>query len=138
MPQPRGRIGSVVTALALAATGVTVGACACTDTEHETFTVATPADPAMQFRIDSCRVDSGACPALCALALERAGFMGNVDDCQVSFAAAQVTLDVTYEVDDHGFGCPAAPAPTARAALTDLRARATHTSTPTTRSVLAP
>lgn len=138
MPQPRGRIGSLVTALAGLVAGVTLAACACTATEHQTLTVSTPADPAMQFRVDSCRADPDACPALCSLALERAGFMGSVDSCDVSFAGTTVTLDVAFEVDDHGFGCPSAPGPAARTGLTVLRAAATHPSTPASRSALVP
>ena len=61
------------------------------------LTIETPTDPALDLRVESCRVDVDACPALCELALERVklGTFG-VNSCKVGFAGAVVLMDVNY------------------------------------------
>lgn len=63
--------------------------------------VEVPADPALQLRVDSCRVDADACPALCELALQRVnvGSFG-VNSCRVGFAGDVVLMDVDYTQQD--------------------------------------
>jgi hypothetical protein len=70
----------------------------CSSTQVEKrLTVETPADPALQLRVESCRVDVDACPSLCELALARVniGTFG-VNACTVGFAGATVYMDVDY------------------------------------------
>jgi hypothetical protein len=68
--------------LSLAVTGCSssdtnTGDCAVTH-EQKTITTAEPAaDPGLQFKIDTCRVDVDACPTLCALAMTQAGIPFN-------------------------------------------------------------
>jgi hypothetical protein len=72
----------------------------CTPTEvSKRLTIETPTDPALELRINSCRVDIDACPQLCELALERVniGTFG-VTRCTVGFADDAVLMDVDYNV----------------------------------------
>ncbi|MBA2541224.1 MAG: hypothetical protein H0V17_16400 [Deltaproteobacteria bacterium] len=63
--------------------------------------VETPSDPAMEFKIASCKVDVDACPALCTLALERIGIGAfGVTTCTVGFAGDTVLMDVDYTVSN--------------------------------------
>jgi hypothetical protein len=79
----------------------------CYETHARTLDVDTPADPEMQFRIDRCRVDVDTCPALCALAMERANLYASPDTCEVTFGASSVRLDVRWEdYDGGGADCP--------------------------------
>jgi hypothetical protein len=59
--------------------------------------VETPSDPAMEFKIERCRVDADSCPELCTLALERIGIGSfGVNSCTVGFAGTKVYMDVDY------------------------------------------
>ncbi len=85
---PCRRVLNRILAVALFAAGVTgcsgsdtnTGDCAVTH-EEKTITTTEPAvDPGLQFKIDTCRVDADACPALCALAMTQAGINFNTID----------------------------------------------------------
>lgn len=84
--------------LALIAAGCDSNGGDCTsDPVEKRLTIDTPADPALQLRVESCRVDVDACPSLCALALERVQLPTfNVNSCKVGFAGAVVLMDVNY------------------------------------------
>lgn len=61
-----------------------------------TLTISTPADPSMELRIQSCRLDVDACPDLCALAMSRNGISSAPETCSVTFESSEVTAKVTY------------------------------------------
>lgn len=73
------------------------GDCSGTQVEKK-LTVTTPADPPLQLKVDSCRVDVDACPALCALAMQRTQIGYPVDTCSVGFTADEVVMNVRYTV----------------------------------------
>lgn len=68
----------------------------CSEQVSRHLEVVTPADPPLQFRVDSCRLDRDACQSLCELALSRLGFEPYVTACAVTFAAEVTNVDVTY------------------------------------------
>ena len=79
----------------------------CVDTVDRSFDLATPADLALQLKIDRCRIDVDACTDLCREARE----MNNVPmemptACSVEFHDASVEVDVSYEVSTSGEDCP--------------------------------
>jgi hypothetical protein len=70
---------------------------------HDDYTIATPADPPIQLRVDSCRVDVDACSDLCALAAQSSAnvtkaspFGVNVTKCDVSFDPTHAYVHVEY------------------------------------------
>ena len=75
------------------------------------LTVDTPADPSLQLKVDSCRVDVDACPALCQLAMKRVSIDYNPDSCDVGFAGDTVHMTVRYTAypNDCFFGDDVAP-----------------------------
>jgi hypothetical protein len=78
------------------------------------LTIATPADPPLQLRVESCRVDIDACPALCSLAMERAQIHYSPESCEVGFAGDTVRMKVHYTSYDNSncfFGDDVAPVP---------------------------
>lgn len=88
----------------------------CVDTIDRTFELETPADPQLQFSINTCRVDSEACSDLCQLALTRNSINDVPTRCKVSFDGDIVDVKVWYEVYIGGDSCPgedvfAAPPP---------------------------
>ena len=86
----------IVIALAMAGCGSDDNTCF-DDPVEKRLTIETPADPALQLRVDSCEVDVDACPALCSLALERINLpAAAVNSCKVGFAGAKVLMDVNY------------------------------------------
>jgi len=102
----------------------------CVDTVDRSFGFQTPADPPLQFRIESCRVDVEACHELCQLALER----NRIDDvatrCKVSFDGDAVDVHVSYEVFSGGSNCPVeAVPPTALERRTGFQMRGLSTRT---------
>src|SRR5262245_8095635 len=60
------------------------------------LTVDLPTDPSLQLKVDSCRVDVDACPALCAMALQRTQIDYTPDTCTVGFAGDEVIMKVVY------------------------------------------
>jgi hypothetical protein len=78
----------------------------CVDTVEHTYTIQTPADPALQFQLDRCRVDVDACNDLCREMLERNNVMHMPASCDVSFKSASVDVSVAYQVDTGNSGCP--------------------------------
>lgn len=78
----------------------------CVDTVDRSFEIQTPADTQLQFKIESCRVDSEACPDLCRVTLQR----NNINDvptrCEVRFHTASVDVKAWYEVYVGGDSCP--------------------------------
>jgi hypothetical protein len=95
----------------------------CVDTVERTYQVETPADPPLQLRIESCRVDVDACTELCRETMERNNVMRMPSTCSVRFADSSVEVEVTYEVYNGGSGCPIEdlPAGPARSARLDAR-----------------
>jgi hypothetical protein len=80
----------------------------CKDSGEQTFKLETPADPPIQFRIDSCRIDVDACDALCALTLQRAlvNRGAAVTSCKVELRGDTVFVKVGYDIILGGPGCP--------------------------------
>lgn len=74
----------------------------CGVASHETITVAEPAEPPMQLRIESCRVDADACMDLCTTALAQHNVFGVAQTCQVTFDSGH-----TYIAADLASGCVA-------------------------------
>ncbi len=91
---------------ASAACGESYDDCSGTQVEKR-VTVTTPADPPLQLKVDSCRVDVDACPALCAMAMSRVQANTPVDfpidSCTVGFAADEVIMQVRYT--NYGDNC---------------------------------
>jgi len=78
------------------------------------MTVETPADPPLQLKVESCRVDVDACPALCAEAMLRAHINYSPDSCDVGFAGDTVHMHVRYTSYDNNncfFADDVAPQP---------------------------
>jgi hypothetical protein len=80
----------------------------CTTTEFRTLHATEPADPPLQLKIDSCRVDVDACPALCGTAMNREGINQSVTKCDVTFVDDVVTMKVQFEVWHDGPNCAVA------------------------------
>lgn len=78
----------------------------CVDTIDRSFVVSTPADPPLQFRIETCRVDVAACQELCRVTLERNQINDTPTKCKVSFNGDNIDVDVSYEVFTGGDSCP--------------------------------
>lgn len=132
--------GVVVLRRTLALALVLAGGCSSDDNStgdcavsHETKTITTPEpaeNPGLQFKIESCRADIDACPALCALAMTQAGINFNQGggfaepgiptdsngapissvapavDCDVTFRDGNVSMKVKYDVYNSTVGCP--------------------------------
>jgi hypothetical protein len=61
---------------------------------EQSFDLQRPnADPRLQLRIESCRVDVDACHDLCTVAMKQA-----VDECSVSFQPDTALVKVAYQV----------------------------------------
>lgn len=92
------RVAVVVGAAAIAVAGCSSNSNSCdTQPVSRRLTIETPTDPALQLRVESCRVDVDACRALCDLALERVQIQTfGVDTCKVGFADTKVLMDVVY------------------------------------------
>ncbi len=78
----------------------------CVDTIHRTFVFTEPVDAALHLKIESCRLDPGACAALCVAAMERAGLPTSLADCDVTFDGARTTVALSYLVGTGADGCP--------------------------------
>ena len=60
-----------------------------------------PKDASLKLKLESCRIDIDACPALCNLALLRVGEPGGVSEsCNVNFTDSSAILYVTYAKDN--------------------------------------
>lgn len=62
------------------------------------FVLALPAEPADAFKVERCRVDVDACPALCLRDFEVSdgGFLVEAEECNVKFFADHVTVTFRY------------------------------------------
>lgn len=78
----------------------------CTTQVDKTISLQTPADPPMDLRVESCRVDVDACPALCSLAMSRANIQNAPTACKAEFQGDTVDLKVSYIVQGSGPNCP--------------------------------
>jgi hypothetical protein len=79
----------------------------CMQQVTKTLSIATPADPPLQLRVDQCRVDVDACSDLCSLAVQRANLSVPLDTCSVKFLGdSEVQLDIKYQDYTGGIGCP--------------------------------
>jgi hypothetical protein len=67
----------------------------CSRDVEKTFVVDTPADPPLQLRIESCRVDVDACMQLCNLLMERAE-LPVPNSCAVSFQGDDAHATAAY------------------------------------------
>ncbi len=90
-----------VATLATLATG-----CGCTEVVEKTFTIATPAEPTLQFKLESCRVDAATCNAVCIEQLALAGLVGDFVSCRVTFAADHADVIAEYDAPTDGLLCP--------------------------------
>ncbi len=63
-----------------------------------------PADPPLQFRLESCKLDIDACTDLCTMVLERNNISGQVTSCDVSFTGNSCSLKIYYENEFFGEG----------------------------------
>jgi hypothetical protein len=78
----------------------------CVEVVHKSLHIEEPADPPMQLRIDSCRLDVDACRELCIMAMQRADIGAAPSACEVTFLGNDVTAEVAYEVYHDGPHCP--------------------------------
>ena len=94
----------------------------CIDTVDRTYHIETPAELAVQFSIDRCRIDVDACKDLCRQALAQNDVTIMPSRCEVSFESSSVDVSVSYEVATGGDGCPVEdfPPPRELASPTDL------------------
>ena len=102
----------------------------CFEHVEKSFVVLSPADPPLELRIESCRVDVDACADLCQIVMERAhlvgpgqgiaptdgrggspGFIGPggnaFDACSAEFEGDKVSVKVAYTAQNSGQLCPA-------------------------------
>jgi len=70
----------------------------CRETFNKKIEVSTPTTPQMQLLIDSCMVDSGACPNLCAALLNQESISTQPTKCIVAFASDKIVVDVSFDV----------------------------------------
>lgn len=70
----------------------------CRETVHKTIDVAMPASPQMQLLINSCMLDSGACPMLCAAVLDQQSIASQPTSCTVGFATDKIVVNVGFDV----------------------------------------
>jgi len=70
----------------------------CHETIKKTIDVALPATPQMQLVINSCMVDSSACPMVCAAVLDQQSIASQPTTCTVGFESDKVVVDVGFEV----------------------------------------
>lgn len=107
------RVSPVLTRLRLALPALTVvtlaclaSGCGCSEVVDKTFRITTPAEPSLQFKIESCRIDAATCNAICIEQLANAGIVGDFVGCEVAFAADHVDVIATYEASSGGLLCP--------------------------------
>jgi hypothetical protein len=72
---------------------------------------AMPADPPLQFRIESCKLDVDACTDLCTMVMQRSNLDGQETSCDVSFTSGSVSLKIYYDQYNPDAGCPIANEP---------------------------
>lgn len=70
----------------------------CGETYDRTLTLTSPAEPALQFRIEGCRVDVDKCMELCSDAARRAEIWHSLDACDVEFEGDTTRLAISYTV----------------------------------------
>ncbi|MEO8842642.1 MAG: hypothetical protein ABI591_26660 [Kofleriaceae bacterium] len=87
-----------VTLAACGATDVLIGK-DCTSTEDQTWDITEP-DAAMNFKIESCRMDVDACPALCTYMMteNNVSSSSGASGCDVEFEGGTTQIKATYEV----------------------------------------
>ena len=73
--------------------------CGAAPTQHLDITIS-QASPPVQLRIDGCRVDSDACPDLCAAVMSVDNIQGTLSSCDVTFDSEH-----TYVSIDSQSGC---------------------------------
>jgi hypothetical protein len=76
----------------------------CYRTISKAFVVDTPADPPLELRIESCRVDVDACMELCNLLMSRAE-LPLPNSCAVSFQGDDVHATATYTESTNASSC---------------------------------
>lgn len=78
----------------------------CGQTVSKSFSFATPSDPAVDLRVESCRVDADACKDLCTILMQRAG-LSTPSTCAVQFRGDTVEASASYWQEISGPGCAA-------------------------------
>lgn len=76
----------------------------CSRTLGKHFEVATPADPPLQLRIESCRVDADACMDLCQMLMTRAS-LPSPRTCEVTFEDGDVHARTSWTEATNASGC---------------------------------
>jgi hypothetical protein len=77
----------------------------CTHHHDDTYDLQEPTDPATTLKIEDCRMDVGACDALCTLVLSQNDEGQTMTSCSVTFDGSTTHVDVGYDTQDDGFGC---------------------------------
>jgi hypothetical protein len=77
----------------------------CTQHHDDTYNLQEPTDPATTLKIEDCRMDVGACDALCTLVLSENDADQTMTSCSVTFDGSTTHVDVGYDTQDDGFGC---------------------------------
>jgi hypothetical protein len=85
--------------------GVTETVEMCGKTVAKSFSFETPTDPALDLRVESCRVDAFACADLCRMLMARSG-LSTPSTCAVTFDGDRVDAFASYFVAISGQGCP--------------------------------
>ena len=67
----------------------------CSSEVSRQFAFETPADPPLDLRVESCRLDADACQALCTMLMARAG-LGSPTTCEVRFDDVTVHAAASY------------------------------------------
>ncbi|HVV82804.1 MAG TPA: hypothetical protein VHE35_06975 [Kofleriaceae bacterium] len=108
----RSLAGAVAAAVAAATTIAALAACTssdgdpCTVLKHGSYSFTAPYDPSLYLKVESCRIDAGACVALCSLALHRAGIGADAVACDAAFDGDRTSVTATYSVFSGGEDCP--------------------------------
>jgi hypothetical protein len=99
------RLSKVVVMVLLAACTDSSSSSDCVSHMEMTFDIHTPADPPLQLRVESCRLDIDACPDLCAMEMVRDNVNGQQSGCDVSFQGDTVHVKISYDEFDATQGC---------------------------------
>jgi hypothetical protein len=81
----------------------------CTDSASSSWDLHEPTDPTTTLKIEDCRMDVGACDALCTLELgsdeDFSENGGTLTGCTVRFDGSTIHVQANYDVPDDAPGC---------------------------------
>jgi hypothetical protein len=81
----------------------------CTDSESASWDLHEPTDPSTTLTIEDCRMDVGACDALCNLELgsdeDFTDSGGMLTGCTVRFDGSTIHVQANYDIPDDAPGC---------------------------------